>query len=196
MPEGPEVKRIGHDLSQKISGKSIRSIEIVSGRYTKKPIVGWDQMINALPTKIVGVGVHGKFLYILTSSGYNMWCTLGMTGQWSDQRTKHTRIKIQTSTNNSVYYNDQRNFGTIKFVYGPNKLKKKLQALGPDMLTEDLGPDEFVSCLRRKESWNITKALMDQTVIAGVGNYIKAEALWLAGLNPLCLLYTSPSPRD
>ena len=79
---------------------------------------------------------------------------------------------------------DIRNFGTLKFVYGPNILKVRLQKLGPEMLSEDVESKIFIERLRKKDKWNITKALMDQSVVAGVGNYIKAESLWLAGISP------------
>ena len=185
MPEGPEVKRMAVDLCENFSGKTLSEIQILSGRYSKKPAEGLDTAVEKLPLKIVGVGVHGKFLYILTSSGHNIWSTLGMTGQWSSQKNKHSRIEFRTTANDTFYFNDQRNFGTIKFVYGPNVLKNRLEKLGPDMLSEDVSASLFVERMRKKEKWNITKALMDQSVIAGVGNYIKAESLWLAGMNPL-----------
>jgi len=184
MPEGPEVRRMGIDLSKHITGKIINEVNILSGRYTKKKIDGLDAYSKNFPTKCVGVGVHGKFLYILTSSGINIWSTLGMTGQWSDKKTKHSRILLDLGSKN-VYFNDQRNFGTLKLVYGPEKLQKKLFKLGPDIFSKETTLAVFAKRLRNKDKWNITKALMDQKVISGIGNYIKAESLWLAGINPL-----------
>jgi len=84
-----------------------------------------------------------------------------------------------------VYFNDQRNFGTLKLVYGPQKLQKKLFNLGPDIFSQETTISVFSKRLRNKCTWNITKALMNQSVIAGIGNYIKAESLWLAEINPL-----------
>jgi len=185
LPEGPEVKRMGFDLSQEISGKLLKEVKVLSGRYSKKPIEGLEAMVKKLPTKIVGVGVHGKFLYILDSSGYNIWSTLGMTGQWSITESKHSRVRFTFIDGKTVYFNDQRNFGTLKSVYGSHALKIKLESLGPDMLSGDVSANQFVMRLRKKEKWNITKALMDQRIISGVGNYIKAESLWLAELSPL-----------
>ena len=185
MPEGPEVKRIAVDLAECISGRHLEEVKILSGRYLKKPIEGQDQLSEALPTKVVGSGAHGKFLYILTVSGVNIWSTLGMTGRWTQTLGKHSRVRFSFSCGTHVYFDDIRNFGTLKFVYGPNRLKMRLEKLGPDMLSEDVTGKAFIECLRKKDKWNITKALMDQSIIAGVGNYIKAEALWLAGINPL-----------
>jgi len=184
MPEGPEVKRIAVDLAKEISGRHLVEVGVLSGRYLKKDIPGLDDFKKDLPTKIVGVGSHGKFLYILMSNGINIWSTLGMTGKWSREHSRHSRVQFKLSQSNTVYFDDIRNFGTLKFVYGSNILRYRLKKLGPDMLAEDVTPEEFLARLRKKDKWNITKALMDQGVIAGVGNYIKAESLWLSAINP------------
>ena len=52
------------------------------------------------------------------------------------------------------------------------------------MLSEDVSHIKFADRIRKKESWSIVKAIMDQSVIAGVGNYVKAEALWRSELSP------------
>lgn len=185
MPEGPEVKRMGYDLSQKISDEILQGVTVLSGRYSKKPVEGWVDMCRNLPTKVVGVGVHGKFLYVLTSSGVNVWSTLGMTGQWSNKLTSHSRVSLSFKSGKTVYFNDQRNFGTLKFVYGGHPLKEKLKKLGPDMFSSETTCKIFIERFRKKEKWNITKAMMNQSVVSGIGNYIKAETLWLSGISPL-----------
>ena len=185
MPEGPEVRRISIDLAKAISGKHLMKLEVLSGRYLKKEITGLAKLKSNLPDKITGVGVHGKFLYILLTGGTNIWSTLGMTGKWSREPSKYSRIQFSFNTGDDVYFDDIRNFGTVKCVYGPAALCDRLNKLGPDMLAEDVSSDKFLECLRKKDAWNITKALMDQKVISGVGNYVKAESLWLAGINPL-----------
>ena len=184
MPEGPEVKRIATDLAKEVSDRYLIEVTVLSGRYLKKDIPGLNDFKKDLPTKIVGVGSHGKFLYILMSNGINIWSTLGMTGKWSRDHSRYSRVQFKFGCNSTVYFDDIRNFGTLKFVYGPNVLRYRLEKLGPDMLSEDVSSEKFMICLRKKDKWNITKALMDQTVIAGVGNYIKAESLWLAAINP------------
>lgn len=183
MPEGPEVKRNGTDLAASVSGKKISQINLISGRYTKKSPFGLEEYITNLPDTVIGVGVHGKFIYILTSSENNIWSTLGMTGRWTTQKGKHTRIELVLE-DSKVYFNDIRNFGTFKVVYGKNKLIEKLSSLGPDMLSEDVENSVFISRLRKKNHWNVCKALMDQSVVSGIGNYIKAEALWLSSISP------------
>lgn len=185
MPEGPEVKRVGEGLARKVSGKTITEIIILSGRYTKKSPTGLDDFSKSLPIKVVGCGVHGKFIYWICNDANFIWSTLGMTGSWGSSKKKHARVEIKFSDGTSVFYNDPRNFGTLKFVKGKQIMINKLNSFGPDMLAEDVSDEDFMSAIRKKSKWQITKALMDQSVVCGVGNYVKADSLWLARLSPL-----------
>jgi formamidopyrimidine-DNA glycosylase len=184
MPEGPEVRIIGEDLAKKVSSRNIVSIEVLSGRYVKKSLPGLDHASSNVPLSIVGVGVHGKFIYWITRNDIFLYNTLGMTGRWSDKRSDHSRVAFHLSDGRAVYFEDQRNFGTLKFVVGRENLIKKLEGLGPDLLSGNVTNEEFISCVRKKKKWAICKALMDQSVVAGVGNYVKAEALWRSRISP------------
>ncbi len=184
MPEGPEVKRNASKLAEAISGKVLKNVNVISGRYTRNELVGLTSFTEQLPDKIIGVGVHGKFIYVICNSGYNLWSTLGMTGVWSKNKNIHTRLEFAFEDGTHVFFNDIRNFGTLKFVYGKSALIKKLTSLGPDLLSDDTTYDDFRKSIIRKNKWNICKALMDQKVVAGIGNYVKAECLWLSKINP------------
>lgn len=175
---------MAQDLASAVSEKTLVSIEVISGRYTKKPIKGLTELRKQLPIKVIGAGCHGKFIYCITNSGYNLWSTLGMTGQWSKNKTVHTRICLNFKNEDPVYFNDIRNFGTLKFVYGKNKLFEKLRSLGPDILSEDIDEDFFITRLRSKNDSPITKVLMNQKIFSGIGNYVKAESLWLSEIDP------------
>jgi formamidopyrimidine-DNA glycosylase len=184
MPEGPEVKRIGMGLAKAVSGKTLIEANLVSGRYTKKSPSGWQQLIDSFPLRVIGAGVHGKFIYWLCDNETFIYSTLGMTGAWQSKRKKHTRVEFKFTDGSNVYYNDQRNFGTLKIVKGKQNLIDKLTSMGPDMLAEDVSDEKFITCLRKKPNWGITKALMDQSIVCGVGNYIKSDSLWHAKINP------------
>ncbi len=183
MPEGPEVKIIGESLAKWTSSKKVSEINVLSGRYLKKDIPGLDYARSNTPLDIVGVGVHGKFIYWITRNDIFLYNTLGMTGEWSKERNKHSRVEIKLE-DGSVYFNDQRNFGTLKFVEGRSNLIQKLKSLGPDLLSESVSDQKFIERFRAKDKWTIAKAMMDQSVVAGIGNYVKAEALWRARLSP------------
>jgi len=184
MPESAEAKRIAELLAEKVSSKKLTSMKILSGRYTKKAPDGFVEFKDILPINIVGAGVHGKFLYIILDGGASIWSTLGMSGYWSETKTKHSRLSLHLE-NNILYFNDTRNFGTIKFVGDKNELIKKLQSLGPDMATSNITDNELKERLTLMHSnKTIAQAIMDQNVIAGVGNYIKSESLYRARISP------------
>ena len=156
MPEGPEVRRMAIALGQFISGKTLEQIEVISGRYAKKPISGLGVYLKKLPDKVMATGVHGKFIYIILDSGCSIWSTLGMTGNWSDCLQRHSRVILRFS-DSCLYFNDIRNFGTLKISLSRNSLVEKLQSLGPDMLAGQVTDEVFIGCLRKKKDWNMKK---------------------------------------
>jgi len=184
MPEGPECRRIAEGLARIISGKKITAIDVLSGRYLKKEFSGLQKIKNCLPLTVAGAGVHGKFIYLICEKQFSIWNTLGMSGLWKTEQGKHSRVRIRLSDGTSVYFDDMRNFGTLKMVAGKHQLIEKLQSLGPDMLNTDVQSQVFISMLRKKNDINICKVLMDQTVVAGVGNYLKADVLWASKIYP------------
>jgi DNA-formamidopyrimidine glycosylase len=184
MPEGPECRIMAEELARLISYNELTSISILSGRYLKKPPTGIEKIEKELPLKIIGAGCHGKFIYWLCHNENFIWTTMGMTGHWSTEPRKHSRIKFSFADGKAVYFNDQRNFGTIKFVCGKQNMIDKLESMGPDMLSDDVSDEEFIINLRMKNTKTLAEVLMNQSVIAGVGNYIKADALWMACMSP------------
>ena len=184
MPEGPECRKCAISFGEYAGGEILENIEVISGRYLKSPLPGLKDLQEDLPLMIQGVGVHGKFIYVIFDGKTNLWSTLGMTGAWQKNETKHSRIKLSFKSGKSIYFNDMRNFGTLKYCQDAKLLASKLESLGPDMLADDITNESFISQMRKNNHHNITKTLMDQSVVSGVGNYIKAEALWLARLSP------------
>lgn len=185
MPEGPECRMIAEGLAKAVSGKKITNVSVLSGRYEKKEISGLQRLIENLPLSVAGAGVHGKFIYLICEKEFSIWNTLGMSGSWKTQQGKHSRVCFSLSDGSSVYFDDMRNFGTLKVVAGKHQLIEKLQSLGPDMLNDNVDPKTFVDRLRKKNESNICKVIMDQSIIAGVGNYLKADVLWATKIYPL-----------
>ena len=163
----------------------IERVEILSGRYTKNPFDGHADLVAELPKRVVGAGCHGKFIYILLDGGdSSLWSTLVMTGHWSRSASNHARVRLSLADGTDVYYNDTRNFGTLKWSRGRRMLAQKLKSLGPDMLAEDVTHERFQAAMLRKPKWTLAQALMDQGIVSGVGNYVKADSLWLSRLSP------------
>ena len=184
IPEGPETKRTAEGLARAMTNKTIIDVEILSGRYTKTSPSGIEDFRTSLPIKVVGAGCHGKFIFALCSEESYIWSTLGMTGYWNADGSKYARIRFGFSDGTSIHYNDMRNFGTLKFVKGKHEMLKKLKTLGPDMLAQDVPTNVFREALMKRPDWSIAKALMKQSLVCGVGNYIKADSLWLAKISP------------
>ena len=190
MPEGPECTRTARQVDRAIRGKKLVNLNIISGKYTKKLPAGFDSFLislddQSLPVK--GVFNKGKFIWWefedLLPICY-MYTTLGMTGNFKLQPSKHTRIAFYFDDDTAIYYNDQRNFGTIKFVFNTSEHNKKLSSIGPDMLNNPCTLEDFIKIAHKKPDWTVVKWLMEQSQISGVGNIYKSESLFLAGLDP------------
>ena len=165
---------------------------------------------------IKSLNCKGKFIYMMLDEGNSatndedpdyqrsIWITLGMTGRFvneaevnkprADRKGSDPRWFFETMDTNGqktkIYYRDTRNFGTLIFSLSAEELDKKLASLGPDLLdlvntTEEV----FLEAMNKsKQNRNICKFLMDQSKIAGVGNYILAEGLYRAKLDPFASL--------
>nr|QFG74558.1 MAG: formamidopyrimidine-DNA glycosylase H2TH domain [Megaviridae environmental sample] len=183
MPEGPETKYLVNWLNKDLLNKKLNNIKINGGRYKKHgPPTNFDKLI--FPITIEKIDCHGKFIYwIFKDIDIVLFNTLGMTGWYQYDKDKHNNIEFIFS-DFSIYFNDYRNFGTFIFCYKDN-LNKKLITLGPDILNEKDNSNEFINRINRKrKNTTIGAAIMDQKVSAGVGNYIRAESLYLAKLDP------------
>lgn len=186
MPEGPEVRKTTDFLSMSVD-RTISSFTVLSGRYTRTG--GIPNAVNAvLPAKIKSVDCKGKFIYFTltynNNQEYYLFSTLGMTGMWSSEKSKHARFSISFNDESTLYYNDIRNFGTLKFISDKKVLIKKLNLLGPDVLGSDVTWDLIKSACLRKPNKTIAECLMNQSLISGVGNYLKAEILYDAKISP------------
>ena len=190
MPEGPEVTIVTKQLNSIVQDKTIKDIELLSGRYIKKEPNGFtdyvDGAINHESQKVLGVNNKGKFIYWLTSSGV-IFSTLGMTGTYKTKDNKYARVKWIFDDDTEIYYSDMRNFGTLKFYFGAKsskELNKKLSEIGPDMLNEPCDEKTWLKICEKRKNQSLVKFLMEQKNVSGVGNIYKSESLFLAGLAP------------
>lgn len=187
MPEGPECTLQANNLNELVKDKVLTSITPISGRYLRNPIANLDKLKDAT---ILGVSNKGKFIYWIFDNGFYLFSTLGMSGIYSITKTPHTRVAFLLDKSLDVCYNDVRNFGTMK-VAEQADLDKKLKELGPDMLNAPCSLIEFKKIVEKNSKKILGVLLMDQKKISGVGNIYKAEACYLAGINPsrnLCSL--------
>ncbi len=191
MPEGPEVKIVTGELSKRLVGKYLTDINILGGRYqTHGPPKNYDKIINLLPLQITRINSYGKFIWWeFANTEWTLWNTLGMSGWWQIKADTHNNLEFIYKTNitdtksKSIFYNDQRNFGTFIFDTKVN-LEKKLGEFGPDILSLDKTTSKKFYDLVKKKRTAICEILLDQKIAAGCGNYLRADALYLAEINP------------
>jgi len=183
-PEGPEVKLIGENLAKMVCTRKLIGVMPLSGRYIKQPIDGLIDMQPRLPASVIGIGVKGKLIFWILDNDHFLLNTLAMTGTWASHHSLYARVRFDFDNGSPVYFVDTHNFGSLKFIYGRNHFKRKLDQLGPDMLSEQITCSQFVERLDTKSHWPVCKALMDQSVVSGVGNYVKAETLYRAKISP------------
>lgn len=145
---------------------------------------------------------RAKMLIIDLDSNYSLLIHLKMTGQvvyrgdenWGGGHPndsflnslpdRSTRVVLNLSGGNKLFFNDQRKFGWIK-LYPTSQIDElpAIVKLGPEPLVGDPWP-EFLKRIRRHQSMSIKPAILDQTTIAGVGNIYADESLWLAKIHP------------
>lgn len=211
MPEGPECKVIAEGLADLLAGRPITLFEFSNkSRYHNKApdgFVGFTKGLTAT-TPIIITAIHnkGKFIWWEFSNGWHMWQTLGLSGGWFHHRKANSGLEIQfIGTDNrlaSLYYDDQRRFGTLKFIPPADakfETDVKLKSLGPDILggKNEIDLDKFKSRMNKSILANkqVGNVISDQKIISGVGNYIRAESLYQAKISPFRQVSTL-SPED
>lgn len=182
MPEGVEVKVIATQLSNRYVGKFLKEIEQVGGRFLKNPEKSLSGLAAKLPLVVKEIGCKGKFLFWKLEDDNYLFNTLGMTGKWTTERSKHTAVCLKVDSQN-VYFEDVRRFGTLKSGSSIT-LQTQLAKLGDDMLSSPPNAVVFFNKLQKASKKTIVQFLMDQSSISGVGNYIKSEALYRAQVSP------------
>jgi len=186
MPEGPEIYSLGVDLYKRIHNTNLLKIELISGKYKRKAFKGYNFIRKNLPSKILSIETYGKILIIRLEEDYNLVITFGMTAFITFSNIKHNHIKFITSKN-TFYYNDQRNFGNI-YLLKSDILDDKLKDLGPDLLNDnitlDIFKNQFNKFRNRFPRREICLLLFYQSFVAGIGNYLRSDILWLSKINP------------
>lgn len=199
MPEGPELAYAKDRLKLLLTGKRITNVSVgTTGRYLKKPPEGLDAFRTARSGPLIAeIGTKGKFMWWkFTFDGdpipWYLHCTYGMSGGWFNSSSKHTAFVVKyndsgvpiTRDTHCIFFNDPRHFGTLKFIRGEDAHVKKLSTLGPCILGSELTAEIFTKNVIRKPTRTIAETLMDQRVVSGVGNYLKAEVLYRSGISP------------
>lgn len=208
MPELPEVETVRRGLHELIIGRSIAAVSHDTPKSF--PNASSDVERFLVHAQVKDVRRRAKVLLIDLSTSYTLVIHLKMTGQLvfrgddavfgaghpndsliGELPDRSTRVILTFKDNSKLYFNDQRKFGWMKLLPTlevPNiDFMKKV---GPEPLEADFTAAEFSARFTRRAKSPIKAALLDQTVIAGVGNIYADESLWGAKIHPNQLVGT------
>ena len=208
MPELPEVETVRRGLNNVTSKHTIEQVEVLYPRSIGSPSP--DEFVEGLKGYTIRTwNRRGKYLIAqLTQSTSasteisHLGVHLRMTGQllWvspDDPLPKHTRVRLLMSQGTELRFVDQRTFGQMWWIapsQGVESVMTGLQKLGPEPFSEDFSRPYFQNALKNRKR-PIKNALLDQSIVAGVGNIYADEALFLSGIRPTTFCETLTRPQ-
>lgn len=195
MPELPEVETVLRGISPILEGNQIDYAQ-VNRPDLRRPFP--NNLAKRLKNRKINF-LHRRSKYILIdlSEGETLIMHLGMSGRIiisqkvagtfhhnTNHSQKHDHFVLHLKDNHQLTFNDPRRFGVIDLLRTENlELSGMLSQIGPEPLSNSFNEAYFVSTLRLKKT-NIKSALLDQRVVAGLGNIYVCEALFRAGISP------------
>ena len=182
MPELPEVETTVRGLRPVLEGETIARLELRRADMRKPFPEGLGQRMTG--AKVTALTRRAKYGLIHTDRGDTMIFHLGMSGRWRIDPAdigKHDHLVIKTGGGRILALNDPRRFGFVDLV-GNVAAYEGFEGMGPEPLPR-VDPRELKARLKGRGS-AIKLALLDQAVIAGLGNIYVCEALWRARIAP------------
>lgn len=213
MPELPEVETVRRGLERLIVGSIVADVSFDTPKSFPNAPADVDQFL--IGAQVMQVERRAKVLLIELSSKYSLVIHLKMTGQLvyvgHDSRfgaghpnqsligalpDRSTRVTLTFADNTSLYFNDQRKFGWMRLMPTAEIVNLDFfKKVGPEPLSDDFSWQELKMRLERRRNTSIKAALLDQTVLAGIGNIYADESLWLAKIHPSTLVKAVPAGR-
>lgn len=197
MPELPEVQTVVSQLDRKITGKVIVS---VWSDWKKKILTPFTTFVRKIKgAKVLGVRRLGKHIVIDLDNGYSLVAHLKMTGHFlvkdatnrastvfDDPINGYIHHVITFSDETTLEFSDMRKFGWLKLMKTAEvERHKSIAELGIDALSRKLTPTLFRELLMNRKHRSVGEVLLEQNLIAGIGNIYRSEALFLAGIVPI-----------
>src|SRR3989338_5563636 len=197
MPELPEVQTVVTQLERKIVGKTIKSFWSDWKKRIFPSFAVFAKKVRG--AAILGTRRFGKHIVIDLDNGYSIAAHLKMTGHFlvKDKKNRFSKAFIEDAKNGYIHhiftltdgmtleFSDMRKFGWLRVMKtGEVETLESIAALGIDALSPKLTQEHFQGLLSEKEKRPIGVVLLEQGLIAGVGNIYRSEALFLAGVLP------------
>jgi formamidopyrimidine-DNA glycosylase len=184
MPELPEVETVMRGLDGHLTGRRIAAARL------NRPDIRFP-VPPELPKVLTGAVVlgfrrRGKFMLMRLDSGYSVLIHLGMSGRMllDAAPALHEHLRIETEDGGHVGFVDPRRFGVLDLLPTADEdAHKMLAGMGPEPLGNEFSAPVLAAALRGKVT-AIKVALLDQRIVAGIGNIYASEALFRAGIDP------------
>jgi formamidopyrimidine-DNA glycosylase len=200
VPELPEVETVRDGLQHHVSGRTIAAVQVLHPRAVRRHAAGAEDFAAALRGGTVGdARRRGKYLWLAVhgagpqerqqqTPGDALVVHLGMSGQLvtgapGRPLTPHVRARFTfTDGGEDLRFVDQRTFGNLSFSPGGAVMPAVLAHIAPDPLEAAFDEQLFAARLRKRRT-GIKRALLDQSLISGIGNIYADESLWRAKLH-------------
>ncbi|MBL3665591.1 bifunctional DNA-formamidopyrimidine glycosylase/DNA-(apurinic or apyrimidinic site) lyase [Streptomyces sp. M2CJ-2] len=192
MPELPEVEVVRRGLERWVAHRTVAEAEVLHPRAVRRHIAGAEDFTHRLKGRRVGVpSRRGKYLWLpLEGTGQSVLAHLGMSGQLLvqphtavDEKHLRVRVRFTDALDTELRFVDQRTFGGLSLHESTSEgLPDVIAHIARDPLDPLFDDDAFHRALRRKRT-TIKRALLDQSLISGVGNIYADEALWRARIH-------------
>jgi len=185
MPELPEVETIKNELAPHIIGHKLTGMTLLWEGLLRQPsLAELRQRITG--KQITGISRHGKYLVLSLGGDDLLVMHMKMTGSLlvghnSMEAPKYTRAVIHLDNDTSIFFVDPRKFGAMWLTQDRNSVLNKL---GPEPLEPGFTP-QFLAGLLKNRTAPVKALILDQSLIAGIGNMYADEALFAAGIHPL-----------
>jgi formamidopyrimidine-DNA glycosylase len=185
MPELPEVETIKRQLHKEIAGKKITAVVVLAEKTLRTPKARF--LKYTIGAKVKSVERRAKLLILNLNNGWSILTHLKMTGQYvyDGEEHKHTRVVFSFGPKLKIMFNDMRRFGYLKLFKTddlPNFLTKEY---GPEPLDKNFTIKKFSEVLERRPNMKIKQLLMEQKMIAGIGNIYAQEACFMSQVLPM-----------
>ncbi|WP_297495113.1 bifunctional DNA-formamidopyrimidine glycosylase/DNA-(apurinic or apyrimidinic site) lyase [Acidocella sp.] len=195
MPELPEVETVMRGLDGHLTGRRIVSARL--NRPDIRFVVPPELPAVLTGAKVLGFRRRGKFMLMRVDNGFSVLIHLGMSGRMllDGMPALHEHFVLETDDGGRVGFVDPRRFGVLDLLRTADEDRHKLlAAMGPEPLGNAFSAPVLAAALKGKAT-PIKAALLDQHVVAGIGNIYASEALFRAGIDPRRLAGKISRPR-
>lgn len=188
MPELPEVEVVRRGLDSFVVGQGIAQVRVLHPRPVRRHLAGPRDFEDRLAGQTFAAARRrGKYLWLALDSGDAIVAHLGMSGQMLVQpraadAERHLRVVFELGGGNDLRFVDQRMFGGLSISDGGAELPAEIAHIARDPLDDAFDDEAFIAAVRKRRT-GIKRALLDQTLISGVGNIYADESLWGAKLH-------------